>query len=147
MRPAVLAYLKELMVSDAAIQKSYDRHIAAALKAKDDATLEALQTDLRTTAPRRLLATWNCTGVNFNATWTWKLFSDGTFQRGNVAPPPGDESRWSLDGNLLYLKAINPKDPKVQYNNRCTIAFDGGSFIGESNRDQRFSGTIDRSTR
>jgi hypothetical protein len=147
MRLAVLTYLKELMAADAAIQKAYGRHIAGAIKAKDDAALDALRIELRTAAPRRLLGTWNCTGVNFNGTWTWKLFSDGTFQRGNVAPAPGDEFHWLLDGSLLYLKAISAKDPKVQHNNRCTIAVDGGSFTGENNRDQRFAGTIDRTAR
>jgi hypothetical protein len=147
MRLAVLTYLKELMAADTTIQKAYGRHIAGAIKAKDDAALDALRSELRTAAPRRLLGTWNCTGVNFNGTWTWKLFSDGTFQRGNVAPALGDEFHWSLDGSLLHLKAIAAKDPKVQYHNRCTIAVDGGSFTGENNRDQRFAGTIDRSAR
>jgi hypothetical protein len=147
LRPAVLAYLKDLMAADAAIQKAYDRHMSAAIKAKDDAALEALRTELRTTAPRRLLGTWDCTGVTFNAKWTWNFFSDGTFQRGNIAPSPGDEFRWSLDGSLLHMKAVNTRDPNGNYDNRCTIAVDGGSFTGENNRNQRFAGTIDRSAR
>jgi hypothetical protein len=147
MRPAVLVYLRDLMAADAAIKKAYDRHISTAIKAKDDAALEALRTDLRAAAPRRLLGAWNCTGVNFNASWTWRLYSDGTFHRGNIVPSPGDEWLWSLDGSLLHVKTQNANDPKVHYNNRCTIAVDGGSFTGENNRDQRFAGTIDRSAR
>ena len=43
MRNALLAYLRDLDSANIAVKKAYDRHIAAAVKAKDDSTVATLR--------------------------------------------------------------------------------------------------------
>jgi hypothetical protein len=145
MRSAVLVYLRELMTAEAAITKVYDRHIAAAIRAKDDGMVASLRQELRTAAPRRLLATWNCTGVTFQNSWKWELYSDGTLNLGNRSPAPGDEWLWALDAKLLVVKARHARDPRVQSVDRCLIAVDGTAFTAENNKKDRFAGKLARS--
>jgi hypothetical protein len=145
MRGPVLAYLKDLMLADAAITKTHDRHITAALKAKDESAVENLRAELRAAAPRRLLGAWVCAGVTFKGSWTWKLYSDGTFNLGNTSPSPGDEWLWALDSQSLILKTRHATDPKVQVIYRCLIATDGAIFTGANSKKDRFTGKIDRS--
>jgi serine/threonine protein kinase len=145
MRKAVLDYLKELMQADAAITKAHDRHISAAVKARDQTAVEKLRAELRAAAPRRLLGVWHCAGVTFNHAWTWKLYSDGTFDKGNTPPSPGDRWLWSLDASTFRLKARNANDPKIETTCECIIATDGALLTGELNKKERFTGRIDRS--
>jgi hypothetical protein len=144
MRTAVLAYMKELMQADAAITKAHDRFISAAVKARDDNAVEKLRAELRAAAPRRLLGVWHCAGVTFNRAWTWKLYSDGTFDKGNTPPSPGDQWLWSLDASTFRLKARNANDPKTEMTCECLIATDGALLTGELNKKDRLTGRIDR---
>jgi hypothetical protein len=145
MRSAVLVYLRDLMAADAVITKVYDRHIAAAIRAKDESAVASLRQELRSTAPRRLLATWNCTGVTFQKSWKWGLYSDGTLNLGDRSPAPGDEWLWALDAKLLVVKARHARDPRVQSVDRCQIAVDGSAFAAENNKKDRFAGKLSRS--
>jgi serine/threonine protein kinase len=144
MRPVVLVYLRELMAADTAITKAYDRHIASAIRAKDEAAVASLRQELLSASPRRLLATWNCSGVTFKASWVLRLYSDGTMNNGDRSPAPGDEWKWALDPQLLVLRWRNARDPSVQSVDRCVIAIDGNVFTAENNRKDRFAGKLDR---
>jgi hypothetical protein len=144
MRSAVLAYLRELTVAETAIRKAYDHHIASAMRAKDDGKVASLREELRAAAPRRLLGTWNCTGVTFKNSWKWELYSDGTLNLGNRSPGPGDEWLWVLDAKLLIVKARHASDPRVQTVDRCLISVDGTAFTAENNKKDRFAGKLSK---
>jgi len=144
MRPALLVYLRELMLADAAIKKAYDRSIPAALKSKDHAAAEVLRSELREASHRRLLATWACTGSTFQGSWAWKFYSDGTLELGNRAPSSLDQWNWAIEGNVLVVKTRNANDPNVQNVARCTIAADGASFTAENQKKDRFVGRLER---
>jgi len=142
MRNAVLAYLRDLDSANIAVKKAYDRHIAAAMKAKDDPTIAKLRAEMLAAAPRELLGTWICTaGKN---SWTWKLFSDGTLDFQGKRAATGDEWLWAIDRNFLVVSTRHANDPRVQVIDHCIISADGTIFTAENNRKDRFSGKLGR---
>jgi hypothetical protein len=127
------------------MMKTHDRHLSGALKARDDTAVGKLREEIRAAAPRRILGVWSCAGVTFQGSWTWKLYSDGTFSFGNRMPVPGDEWLWALDKQGLTVRTRHAKDPKVQTTDRCIISVDGALLTGENNKKDRFTARVDRS--
>jgi hypothetical protein len=142
MRPAVLVYLRDVAVADAALNKDYERSIAARIKAKEDKKAEQLKAELARTAPPRLIGAW-VTG-NRDA---WRLYSDGTATLSNIQGViRTDATRtWSLDAKELVVKHTLTSDPTKTFTDRGTIAPDGQTMnvlvVANGNR---FTMTVDR---
>src|SRR5262249_10320244 len=142
MRGAVLAYLRDVASANLAIRKAYDRHISAAIKAKDAPAVDALRAEMQAAAPRQLLGTWICSAGN--RSWAWNVFSDGTFEFPGRTAATGDEWLWTLNRTFLVVSTRHANDPRTQFVDRCLISADGTVFTAENNRKDRFTGKLRR---
>jgi hypothetical protein len=142
MRNAVLAYLRDLASANLSIRKAYDRHISASIKSKDEPAVAILRAEMQAAAPRELLGIWHCKADRNS--WTWKIYSDGTFDFGGKTASTGDEWLWALDRRFLTVSTRHAKDPRNLFIDRCQISADGTIFTAENNKKDRFAGRLDR---
>jgi hypothetical protein len=142
MRSAVLVYLRDVAVADAALNKDYERSIAARIKAKEDKKAEQLKAELARVAPPRLIGAWLSPQRD-----VWRCYSDGTATLSNAQGViRTDATRtWSLDAKELVVKHVLTSDPTKVFTDRGTIAPDGQTMnvlvVANGNR---FTLTVDR---
>jgi hypothetical protein len=125
MRPAVLNYLRDVAVADGALNKEYERSIAARLKIKDDAKAEQLKAELARMFPARLIGVWV-----FQDRDTWRFYSDGTWMILGKQGQLTDATRtWSLNVKELVMKRRLTADPGKVLIDHAAISDDGQTMI------------------
>jgi serine/threonine protein kinase len=141
MRPAVLDYLREVMLARGRFQKGMDRLIAERVRTRDDSGASALQAEFAQVAQAKLLGEWHCAGSN--AEFNLKLFSDGKFTAPTWFPNmPQARQLWMLASEGMTVTIANANlFGKTDIVNRCALSADGQKLLGVQNTDWRFKGT------
>ena len=95
-----------------------------AVKARDEKRARELRAEKETILKPKLVGTWECTGVNFQAVFTWELYSNGKLTLDAENPDSWDFA----EGNKLILGINRADAPNGKWIDTCIIDADGKSW-------------------
>ncbi len=137
MRTAAMAYLSEL--------KSATDHLANVRSyllrryrrpQESDKKVEQLLASMEPLLAPHVIGTWSCKGLSFNASFVWKLYSNGKIN------DPNGASTWSLEQSGMTLHIHTPQAPGGVWIDSCEIGVAGQYFKAKNQRNATYEGRL-----
>jgi hypothetical protein len=136
MRDVSANYLKQLDRARTPVKKAYDKAIEhMQVKAKDDSTAADLAAERDKLLDPKLIAVFDCQGINFKLTMKLTLFEDFTGQ------PAKPHRTWEITKTGIVMRFPSPNAPGGFFVETCTFDDLGQTFVSKNQEGGSYRGT------
>jgi tetratricopeptide (TPR) repeat protein len=139
MRATAMVYLSELKSATGRLANARSYLLRRYRRPQEsDKKVEQLLTSIEPLLSPHLLGTWSCKGLNFNASFVWKLYSNGKIN------DPNGASTWSLQQSGMTLHIHTPEAPGGVWIDSCDMGVAGQYFKAKNQSNGVYEGRLVR---
>lgn len=130
MRPALNQYLRSIKAAELELEKVYAPVVEKAIRQSRNSEAEKLREEYT-----RLIDKERCIAV-----WRHRGGQNIQFLANGHIDQIDSKVTWSLDGNILTMRWINPAAPGGAWIDTCEVSRDGSTYLGKNQKGHKISG-------